>query len=503
MATRGIILRKKIDGSVFDIFPYTLTSAVYDNDGRVLDEVIIELNNTYGSKVEFNKLKESFEKLTNGAADQYDTIKEIGDWIKKHNDAYEALLLAVDKKVEKLIMEKQYFKIDEIPDDYISDGIDLEVVDDSVLDEDLTDTQIRQSEIIAHIPTISVGDMVQLCTPKNFGVAGDILNMAADGGISDSGYTVGGAVLQEEASEKMIATEKAVRGGIDELASVQDIPVDELYEIAEDNIDLILSETMFWGYTRTSIVPYNLTSGAAVVLNDEIHVLGGSEGTGKEHYKWDGTEWTQVSTLPYKLEDGSAVVLNDEIHILGSYNAQRKHYKWDGTEWTQVSTLPYKFYEGAAVVLNGEIHIMGSNEGTGKQHYKWDGTEWTQVSTLPKAFGMGSAVVYNGEIHLLGGGFSNADCKKHHKWDGTEWTQVGTLPYAFDSGCSVVHEDKIRIIGGFTGRNDFSWDGVSWERNCKLKDQFTYGSAVVYRDKVHIFGYRAFKRHYRWDYITE
>lgn len=414
MATRGIILRKKIDGSVFDIFPYTLTSAVYDNDGRVLDEVIIELNNTYGSKVEFNKLKESFEKLTNGAADQYDTIKEIGDWIKKHNDAYEALLLAVDKKVEKLIMEKQYFKIDEIPDDYISDGIDLEVVDDSVLDEDLTDTQIRQSEIIAHIPTISVGDMVQLCTPKNFGVAGDILNMAADGGISDSGYTVGGAVLQEEASEKMIATEKAVRGGIDELASVQDIPVDELYEIAEDNIDLILSETMFWGYTRTSIVPYYLTSGAAVVLNDEIHVLGGGEGTGKEHYKWDGTEWTQVSTLPKAFGMGSAVVYNGEIHLLGGgfSNADcKKHHKWDGIEWTQVGTLPYVFDSGCSVVHEDKIRIIGGF--TGRNDFSWDGVSWERNCKLKDQFTYGSAVVYRDKVHIFG----YRAFKRHYRWD--------------------------------------------------------------------------------------
>ena len=92
---------------------------------------------------------------------------------------------------------------------------------------------------------------------------------------------------------------------------------------------------------------------------------------------------SSVSTLPYNFIVGSAVVLNNEIHILGSAydNAQTtnytKHYKWDGTSWTEVSTLPYNFYGGSAVVYNNEIHILGSadnntSSATFTNHYKID-----------------------------------------------------------------------------------------------------------------------------------
>ena len=62
-----------------------------------------------------------------------------------------------------------------------------------------------------------------------------------------------------------------------------------------------------------------------MVLNNEIHILGGYNGNTK-HYKYDGSTWTSVSTLPYGFRHGSAVVLNNEIHILGGYDSRTKHY---------------------------------------------------------------------------------------------------------------------------------------------------------------------------------
>ena len=182
-------------------------------------------------------------------------------------------------------------------------------------------------------------------------------------------------------------------------------------------------------------IPYPFYQSSAVVLNDEIHVLGSSEsGYGSRHYKWNGTAWTMVSTLPYILYRGSAVVLNDEIHFLGGQNKNTVHYKWNGIAWTEVSTLPYPFYQGPAVVLNDEIHILGG-KGVYTAHYKWNGTAWTSVSTLPYDFYDGCAVVLNDEIHILGGSVYTP----HYKWNGTAWTRVSTLPYNFADGSAVIN----------------------------------------------------------------
>ena len=76
------------------------------------------------------------------------------------------------------------------------------------------------------------------------------------------------------------------------------------------------------------------------------------------------------STLPYYFYNGSAAVLNNEIHILGgSGDGETKHYKYNGTSWKSVSTLPYEFYQGSAVVYNNDIHILGgSSGGNGTKH---------------------------------------------------------------------------------------------------------------------------------------
>ena len=210
-------------------------------------------------------------------------------------------------------------------------------------------------------------------------------------------------------------------------------------------------------------LPYDFNRGSAVVLNDEIHIMGSNNSSYyKAHYKWNGTEWTSVSTLPYNFYWSAAVVLNGEIHILGSsYSSSlyTAHYKWNGTEWTSVSTLPYNFYKSAAVVYNNEIHILGSN-GPSTKHYKWNGTEWTSVSTLPYSFYRGSAVVYNGEIHIFGG---NGGETNHRKWNGTEWTSVSTLPYNFYDGSAVVVGDTIHIVGSPVSMNShYIWDGSTW-----------------------------------------
>ena len=202
-----------------------------------------------------------------------------------------------------------------------------------------------------------------------------------------------------------------------------------------------------------SILPYEFVNGDAVVLNDEIHILGSYSGSSdyKKHYKYDGSTWTNVSTLPYDFYYGSAVVLNNEIHILGSYDSSyyTKHYKYDGSTWTNVSTLPYSFYYGSAVVYNNEIHILGSDNSYRTSHYKYDGSTWTSVSTLPYGFYNGSAVVYNNEIHILGSGNYFT---KHYKYDGSTWTNVSTLPYDFRFGSAIVLNNEIHILGSYDNK---------------------------------------------------
>ena len=254
-----------------------------------------------------------------------------------------------------------------------------------------------------------------------------------------------------------------------------------------------------------STLPYNFYSGAAVVYNDEIHILGGTVGC-TSHYKWDGVSWVSVSTLPYDFYAAPAVVYNDEIHIFGSSASGNytNHYKWDGAKWTSVSTLPYNSYSKgySAAVYENEIHIiyMYGENGTNRGHYKWDGTSWISVDTLysvtcssgkihpilvvcnNKLYSLiwhnpyssfkvfsgtgwgnangsnalshscyyGDAVACDDEIHLMGGNAnSTTNCVNHYKWRNSTdgWIEDYGLPYDFYNGEAVVHKGKIHILG--------------------------------------------------------
>lgn len=244
---------------------------------------------------------------------------------------------------------------------------------------------------------------------------------------------------------------------------------------------------MVWKWAST--LPYSFNYSSAVVLDNEIHILGGQLASSlyRLHYKYSNGSWTKVSTLPYDFYYGSAVILDNEIHILGSGHSgdYRKHYKYSNGLWTEVSALPYDFDQGSAVVLNGEIHILGGYFGR-TNHFKYSNGSWTEVSTLDYDFYMSSAVVLNDEIHILGS-YSSGYYRKHYKYSGGLWTEVSTLPYNFYQGSAVVLDNEIHILGGDYEQHYKYSDGL-WRLSVSLPYEFHNGSAVVLNDEINILG---------------
>lgn len=296
-------------------------------------------------------------------------------------------------------------------------------------------------------------------------------------------YVMGSSISENEKAFYSYSPETGTWG---KLGLTESIPMEV---IAHNHDELAADQT----WKALSPLPYNFYTGSAVILNNEIHILGG-QGDHDAHYKWNGTDWVSVSTLPYRFYRSVAVVYNDEIHILGTDYSRTTygvyHYKWTGTEWVSVSTLPYIFYYGGVVVYNDEIHIMGSGESAhNTKHYKWTGTEWVSVSTLPYACYESSVIVYNNEIHLLGGTYSSDERTNHYKWNGTEWTSVSTLPFQFWEGAAVIFNNEIHIIGGYGDETaHYKWNGTEWTSVSTLPFEFYYGCGVVYNNKITLLG---------------
>lgn len=208
-------------------------------------------------------------------------------------------------------------------------------------------------------------------------------------------------------------------------------------------------------YNLSNVPNYSDSPAAAVVYKNEIHLLGGGDNVTENasHIKIDvkTDTATDVGTLPFKFDIGSAVVLNDEIHLLGSNREPTKHYKWDGKTWTKVSTIPFNVNYTVAVALNNEIHLIGGANNS-MVHYKWDGETWTQLESCPASSDNSAraAVILNGKIHVL----SNLS---HLTWDGETWTTIGTLPNAMEYKRAVSSGDVIYIRDSSSAHYYYTW----------------------------------------------
>ena len=209
-------------------------------------------------------------------------------------------------------------------------------------------------------------------------------------------------------------------------------------------------------WTQVSTLPYKLYTGKAIVFNNEIHILGGIDTNGsitryngcKKHYKWDGNTWEEVSTLPYPACDFGVAIIDNEIHIFGGSDStvmgigkttDTCHYKFTGEKWVEVSTLPFSFANGVCEIFNDHVHIIGGQRGM-CQHAYYDevNNEWNMLDPIPNGYiNHDSAyAIFNKELHIMGS-YIEAYSKYHYSYDGTSWKVLPNLSYKLCGGCAV------------------------------------------------------------------
>lgn len=294
--------------------------------------------------------------------------------------------------------------------------------------------------------------------------------------------------------------------------------------------------------TLTPSLPYYAPCPRAVVLNNELHLLGTDTNGSTKHSKFNGSTWIEVGKLPYKFNRNSVIVYNNKIHILGSGTSTDTDYytafyyyiaeesRWtpyvtesipmqivahnhdelaSGIKWEILPSLNVATEYQSAVELNNEIYMLESTSASASSSklYKYNGTEWEYnvELKLPYANSKGTMIVFNGEIHHLGGNSPNNT--KHYKFDGSKWSEVSTLPYLFSNGSAVVYNNELHIIGSNKEMTKhYKWDGISWTEVSTLPYNYYGNSVVVYNGEIHIFGTSdssiagsANKNHYKWN----
>ena len=237
--------------------------------------------------------------------------------------------------------------------------------------------------------------------------------------------------------------------------------------------------------------PYASAYGAAVILDGEIHILGGTGGN-RSHYAWNGTSWRYVSELPYYMYNAAAAVVDGKIHLVGTNNNTEYiyHYMWDGSTWTTLTAFDSRGINNiSAISVNNTLYVGNMNSGikrwdgdawtsirSGNWEYyklcsinnelyvitqtttnntayleKWNGSSFERISSITRTSqGLGGAIAlgFDNEIHLFGGSGSNYTYSRYHSWwDGTKWTEEQLL-FDFMGGNALKLEDGIHLLLG-------------------------------------------------------
>ena len=254
---------------------------------------------------------------------------------------------------------------------------------------------------------------------------------------------------------------------------------------------------------------------ASVVLNDQIHIIGGGKSSDtlfRGHYVFDGTAWNKHTDINFNFRSGSSVVYNNEIHLLGCTDFQKQHSKINSDgECATVSTLPYESLNSAVIVYNNEIYLLGTRKsGYQKWNYRWNGTAWTYMNNMPYEFDNGCVVLYNNEIHILSSEYSYIDnstlksvypnFQYHYKWNGTAWSSVSTLPLAESCRGAVILNDEIHIL---YSESHYKWNGSSWTLIGKMpfKNGAEPNQFQVINNEIHILGNKSNEEYERVHYV--
>ncbi|WGK69028.1 kelch repeat-containing protein [Candidatus Haliotispira prima] len=215
---------------------------------------------------------------------------------------------------------------------------------------------------------------------------------------------------------------------------------------------------------------------ASVVLNNEIFVIGGVVGGGGPNgWKNDvwkssdgGVSWSEVTAnAGFSPRRGhAAVVLNNEIFVIGGSDnlGSIKRDVWkssDGKNWQEVTPdagFSVRLFHTATVWNNG-IVVIGGHYGSGSIHKTevWrspDGKDWIQVTEdagIP-ARSSHATVVLGNEVIVIGGNGTQGKTL-NDAWrssNGRDWTQIitGTLFEGRQGHVALAYKGGIFIIGG-------------------------------------------------------
>jgi hypothetical protein len=211
-------------------------------------------------------------------------------------------------------------------------------------------------------------------------------------------------------------------------------------------------------------IPADFTFPGVVVLNGQIHIMGGggSNGATKLHYAYDPTSdtWSQKADLPYVAQQPAAAAANGKIHFFGggfpnSGSPVDDHVVYDPASdtWTIAADLTQPRAIHYGVSFNDEVYsLAGQGMATLFQVYDEANDQWIDKANLPdNQFWYGAHVATEENIYRFCGGGYTAPRSAVHRYnpDLDSWTKLADFPLAVHGLSGAAIGSSIVLGGGY------------------------------------------------------
>ncbi|KAL6740987.1 hypothetical protein Aduo_014286 [Ancylostoma duodenale] len=230
----------------------------------------------------------------------------------------------------------------------------------------------------------------------------------------------------------------------------------------------------------------------AVVLNDELYVIGGTDG--ENHYSTVMKmnmigEWTEVAPMfeTRTYISNSCCVMEGMIYVCGGFDVRsmshrRRHDRLKCVErydpslnrWERIPDMNQMRSDAAAASAGGKLYVSGGFNGNEVLHtvevYSLATNSWIEVASLPSPRSGHCMLLYNPYTMIVLGGFNGDD----RLTSVCTW-KIGHLSWSEDeppmrskrsnfSAC--FFDDKLVVAGGYSVSSTIAgveqFDGTEW-----------------------------------------
>ena len=238
---------------------------------------------------------------------------------------------------------------------------------------------------------------------------------------------------------------------------------------------------------------------AAAVVNDQIYVFGGNNGSKVLRYNPDNDTWSpELAPIPINRRGLTAGVINNLIYVVGT-GTNLQIYNPALNAWAQGASLPVPTNAPSVAVLNDRLVVFGgaSNDPSSGgnlrtiQIYNPANNTWEQSPDLQMNRSWSAAAVHQGKAYIFGGlDLSNNATNANEVFSSTFFTGKITTSFTYEP----VFNQVISIVNPNGDTTKISYDAkgnpIQLLDALKNKTTLTYNAQGLLTSTADPAGYK-------------